>query len=615
MAKHTLFPGAGEPFHVFQDDIFEDTTPMTSHAPMPSFETRPRRPLNSVDLNALIESQPRPQFPQSPFKMKNLTRSPLKPTNGKKLNKVSMPPPGSAIYHSHTDSLKKPVLSKFNTRPKKSGHESKSQWEEDSTFGQGSPLAALAARKPMHNRSSSSGSFIKFGPPIQGPGSIAEPSSDQPEQSTVIPAWDSFPPIADDGTKPPHSYAQMIAMALFRSPTRRLTLAQIYKWISDTFAFYKPNDSGWQNSIRHNLSLHKSFIKVERPKEDPGKGHYWTIQPGTEGQFLKDKPKGKSVPSAENLPVMSTRLEPSRPTPVPTSEPCLPPPAPVDVGPSQSTQHLRPIPSSDATISDAENTYNEDVSGEHQPDNSALFNSVLYSPAPAGLNSSPPVAWNGRSAHGAPSARPLSRKRAAEDDSGYISSLDSSVIRPKKSTVEFTPEDDMPRKRRKHNPHGRAEVEIARLRNSSPFSPTKSRSKSVSRNAPSSPLRPITSPLRPLNRNRAALETPVKMPPPMQHPPSVSPNTNLKNHRNAVQGMLKSAALAADENEAPWSPEFKLDDLDTRDYAHGANDDDLLPLDWHFFRGEPYGVDPDASIAISYDIGCDGTYDTYDTAH
>ncbi len=130
-------------------------------------------------------------------------------------------------------------------------------------------------------------------------------------EHTPLPPHDSFPPIYDDGNKPGHSYAMLIAMAILRSPHRRLTLSQIYRWISDNYSFYNPNDAGWQNSIRHNLSLNKAFVKQERPKDDPGKGNYWAIESGMEYQFIKEKPGRKSAATAENMPVMSSLLEPS----------------------------------------------------------------------------------------------------------------------------------------------------------------------------------------------------------------------------------------------------------------------------------------------------------------
>lgn len=87
--------------------------------------------------------------------------------------------------------------------------------------------------------------------------------------------------------KPPYSYATMITQAILSNPQGILSLAEIYDWISSHFAYYRHTKQGWQNSIRHNLSLNKAFEKVPRKPNEPGKGMKWQISEAYRNEFLK----------------------------------------------------------------------------------------------------------------------------------------------------------------------------------------------------------------------------------------------------------------------------------------------------------------------------------------
>ncbi|XP_072293578.1 uncharacterized protein [Eucyclogobius newberryi] len=81
-------------------------------------------------------------------------------------------------------------------------------------------------------------------------------------------------------SKPPYSFSSLIFMAIEDSPGKKLPVKDIYEWIEKHFPYYRTATGGWRNSVRHNLSLSKSFRRIQRDKsQSVGKGSLWCVCP------------------------------------------------------------------------------------------------------------------------------------------------------------------------------------------------------------------------------------------------------------------------------------------------------------------------------------------------
>ncbi|KAI1812045.1 hypothetical protein GGS20DRAFT_48407 [Poronia punctata] len=581
MAKSTRFAGPNEPLQIYQDDFQDEnygqSSTLISRAPMPSMgrQQSPRHALQNSNGNLAF----------NPPNIQRKHHSPLKPSRplasaggaissyNAKLNAVSMCAPTS--NPQATDSMpKKPLMSTFKT-----GNPRIPQVDKENVH----PTLYSASTYTINPENFIPNPSRKRSLLDAAPIADSRPSKKTKVDEQTLPDPSSFSPIYDDGSKPPYSYAQLIGMAILRAPQGKLTLAQIYKWISDTFKFYGANDAGWQNSIRHNLSLNKAFIKQERPKDDPGKGNYWTIEPGMEHPFMKEKPNKKAAAGTENIHIMSVgppvdyRFENTQ------THDGLPPLPIYQPGVHQPVQGMTPVPavpapepSSDATIILSDNTSPEEPEVKAQGPDIGLPTDIA-SPLPPTMHSSPPMPRFVHQASKTPASNRLSQwaprghthKRrhvsmdasAPMDDSGYLSNLDSPAGQKRNPYSSGT------RRSRIKGGKGRAEEEISRIRLSSSDSPTKSRSlgampvsSSPSRGPAQKQMLPPHTPLVKMFRQPI---TPLgNMKPPPKPVASVSPNTNLLAHRNHVAALFDSPLKRAKNisgniaNMAPESPSF-----------------------------------------------------------
>ncbi|XP_052901034.1 forkhead box protein P1-B isoform X2 [Anopheles moucheti] len=121
-------------------------------------------------------------------------------------------------------------------------------------------------------------------------GGAVRPKYFSPQDSDEL----NYPDVQDDvhknrefyrshDVRPPFTYASLIRQAIIESPEKQLTLNEIYNWFQNTFCYFRRNAATWKNAVRHNLSLHKCFMRVENIK-----GAVWTVN---EAEFCKRRPQ------------------------------------------------------------------------------------------------------------------------------------------------------------------------------------------------------------------------------------------------------------------------------------------------------------------------------------
>eukprot|EP00039_Didymoeca_costata_P025605 m.13940 g.13940 ORF g.13940 m.13940 type:complete len:429 (-) comp4955_c0_seq1:139-1425(-) len=149
----------------------------------------------------------------------------------------------------------------------------------------GTPLRGLSQYQQSQQMNS---------PQLNSPYSLCSPKqkNNQPQrplfgraiQSKGVPMQDS----GDQPVKPPYSFPCLIGLALRTAPTGKMSVSQIYEYVTGRFPFFITAKPGWKNSVRHNLSLNKVFCKFERTPGDDGKGALWGVAPGMQEQLDRD---------------------------------------------------------------------------------------------------------------------------------------------------------------------------------------------------------------------------------------------------------------------------------------------------------------------------------------
>ena len=151
--------------------------------------------------------------------------------------------------------------------------------------------------------SPSSNSLQQPCPSISGPAASQKPLEANTFSITESAVGDTQPDVSPNLSvqrlnpefeRPGKSYFTLITEAIMSTPEKKITLNGIYEYLMNSYPYFTLNSGAWQNSVRHNLSLNKAFVRIPRKENDPGKGMYWTlVEPVVEAKRHKKQKKCK----------------------------------------------------------------------------------------------------------------------------------------------------------------------------------------------------------------------------------------------------------------------------------------------------------------------------------
>eukprot|EP00037_Helgoeca_nana_P009340 m.81902 g.81902 ORF g.81902 m.81902 type:complete len:423 (+) comp19513_c0_seq1:325-1593(+) len=128
-----------------------------------------------------------------------------------------------------------------------------------------------------------------LGSPVPMMGNVPIRQMQQMKSSPAVAAAGAAAPGAvNQYEKPPYSFPCLIGLSLQSCSSGRMSVAQIYEFVTGHFPYFRTAKAGWKNSVRHNLSLNKFFCKLERQENEQGKGSMWGIVPENKEQLIRD---------------------------------------------------------------------------------------------------------------------------------------------------------------------------------------------------------------------------------------------------------------------------------------------------------------------------------------